>query len=310
MDRERELLPVQYFHIVFTLPSEFNQLAIEHPKDVYGALFKACSKTLSSFAADPKYLGAKSGATMVLHTWGQKIGLHPHLHCIVPSGGISKNGKWKKARKIHNKYLYPVKALSKLFRGAYMHALRYQGIEIPQNVAKAVMSKGWVVYAKKPFNKPEYVIRYLGRYTHKVAITNFRITGYRDGRVYFSYKDYRNGGLVKHETSLETIEFIRRFAMHILPSGFMRIRHYGMLASRNKPVDLKQAKKYFGLEWREKEKIDWVTITVERLDYIPDQCLHCKEGVLILIETIHPRRGPPMLYIHDVKKSKYAHHES
>lgn len=298
MDRESELLNVPYFHIVFTLPHELHPLAKKNPKQVYNALFRASWQTIATFAKDPKHIGAKTGMTSVLHTWGQQLGLHPHLHCIVPGGGLNPQGKWmfpkKYAKKpTHNiKYLFPKKALSKVFRAKFMAELRL-GLKIPQDIAKAVMGKDWVVYAKRPFMGPKQVIEYLGRYTHKIAISNHRLVNIDNGKVEFKYKDYKTGGRPKTMT-LEASEFIRRFCLHILPSGFMKMRHYGILASRNKAVDLNKAKEFFGLEKWQKQKINWETIAREKLKVNVFQCKHCGKNSLELVQSINPGRAPPV----------------
>jgi len=298
--RESELLDVPYFHIVFTLPHEFNKLAKQNPKEFYNALFRASWLTIQTFANDKKHLGAKTSMTAVLHTWGQQLLLHPHLHCIVPGGGINKKGKWvfpekyqKNKRKV--KYLFPKKALSKVYRAKFMSCLREE-IKIPQNIAKEVMKKQWVVYAKQPFFGPKAVIEYLGRYTHKIAISNHRLTDIKNGMVSFKYKNYSKDENCKI-MSLEASEFIRRFALHILPIGFRRMRHYGMLSSRSKSIDLNIAKEYFKLERWVKQKINWKDIAQEKLNIRLDFCSLCKKDTMILIETMERKRGPPIMKI-------------
>ena len=295
--REAELLVVPYFHVVFTLPSEFHTLARSNPKEVYNALFQASWQTIQTFAADPKHLGAKTGMTAVLHTWGQTLNLHPHLHCIVPGGGINDKDEWGLPKKLskrstrQQKYLYPKRAMSKVFRAKFMACLRKQ-TTIPQPIAKAVMSKEWVVYAKRPFFGPKQVIEYLGRYTHKIAISNHRLVSIDNDKITFDYKDYRATG-AKKQMTLYAPEFIRRFSMHVLPAGFTRIRHYGILASKNKAIDLNKAKAYFGLERWEKQKIKWEDIAREKLNIIPNKCPKCKNMTLEIVEIIQPMRGPP-----------------
>lgn len=178
MKREEELLPVPYFHVVFTIPAVLNSLCLHHPKMMYNILFKAAQQTIKTFAKDPKCLGAKSGMTAILHTWGQNLSLHPHLHCIVPGGGLTSKGNWKNAQP-NGKFLFPVKAMSKVLRAKFVAALRKQAVEnnilIQPTICKQLFDKNWVVYAKRPFGGPKQVIEYLGRYTHKIAITNHRI---------------------------------------------------------------------------------------------------------------------------------------
>lgn len=300
MQRESELLPVAYYHIVFTLPHELNVLAEKHPKQVYNALFYAGWNTVKTLANDPKYIGAKTGMVAVLHTWGQKLWLHPHLHCIVPGGGLTfrptqcgaKNGKWKHT-KYKDKYLFPQKVMAKIYRAKFVSKLRSDGINIPQNIAKQIFKKDWIVYAKRPFSTPKTVVEYLGRYTHKVAISNHRLNSIENNVVNFQYKDYRKGAK-KLNTELSAAEFLRRFCKHILPKGFIRMRHYGILASKNKATELNIAKGEFGMELWTKIEIDWKTIAREKLNIAPDLCTKCKVGLLVIIEGILPQRGPPI----------------
>lgn len=227
--RESELLNVPYFHLVFTLPSELNVIALKHPRIVYSSLFKAAWATLGQFGANPKHLGARMGMIAILHTWGQNMSLHPHLHCIVPGGGVSKIGKWKPAKN-KGKYLFNVKSMSKVFRAKYVALLRKNKVSVPQRTYDKLFSKNWVVYAKQQFHTPKYVVEYLGRYTHKIAISNYRIKQINkpERTVTFQVKNYQKGGQ-KEMLTLSTLEFVRRFALHVLPKGFTRIRHYGIL---------------------------------------------------------------------------------
>ena len=194
MDTEQRtgITPVPYFHVVFTLPSELNALAMHKPAMVYNTLFDTAWDTIRTFGYDPKHLGAKTGMICILHTWGQTLTLHPHLHCIVPGGGISVNGKWKTARS-KGKYLFPVKAMSKVFRAKFVQGIKKKYSDIDQLLVNELFRKKWVVYAKRPFANTNSVIEYLGRYTHKIAISNHRIINVNSGAVTFSYKDYRKG---------------------------------------------------------------------------------------------------------------------
>ena len=291
MQRESELLPVAYFHIVFTLPHEFNALVDEYAREVYAALFTASWQTLQQFALDPKHLGAKTGMTAVLHTWGQQMWLHPHLHCIVPGGGITSQGNWKQARN-KGKYLFPTQAMALVFRAKYMAALRAQGVRIPQSIAKKVMAKQWVVDTKQPFCSPRTVVEYLGRYTHKIAISNHRLKNIDNGEITFSYKDYKQG-CKQRQMTLKSDEFLRRFCLHILPSRFVRMRHYGILSSRNKAKDLNIAKAYFGMDAWEVLKVDWIEISIAKLGIDPNVCKECG-GELEVIDALPPQRGPPI----------------
>lgn len=231
--REQELLPVPYFHVVFTLPDALNQLCMHKPAQVYNILFETAWSVLNSFGNDHKWLGAQSGMIAILHTWGQTLSLHPHLHCIVPGGGITKAGKWKTA-KANGKYLFSVKGMSKVYRGRFIALLKEKlPAEMHTQLVNELYKNDWVVFAKRPFNGPQSVIEYLGRYTHKIAISNHRIKNITEQTVTFSYKDYRAGAATK-EMTLNSLEFIRRFALHILPKGFVRIRHYGILSSTSK----------------------------------------------------------------------------
>jgi len=291
MAREAELLAVPYFHLVFTLPNVFNELLPKHAKEVYSALFAASWATVKVFAADHKYLGAKPAMVSILHTWGQQLWLHPHVHCIVPGGGITPNGKWKKAT-YGDKYLFPKRAMSLVFRAKFMEQLRKHMV-VPQHIAKQAFATKWVVYAKRPFATPRTVVEYLGRYTHKIAISNHRLVEVNDTIVSFSYKDYRHGGAKKVAT-MEGVEFLRRFACHILPGGFVRIRHYGFLASRNKAKELNLAKAQLGQNKWEKVKVSWQQIATDKLDFDPSICQHCKKGRMMIIKLMAPPRGPPI----------------
>lgn len=229
--RESELLDVPYFHVVFTLPSELNIYALSHPQVIYGSLFKAAWETLKQFGEDPEHLGAQVGMIAILHTWGQNLSLHPHLQCIVPGGGVTRSGKWKPAKN-KGKYLFNVKSMSSVFRAKYVALLRKEKVPVPQEIYNRLFGKNWVVYAKQQFHTPKYVVEYLGRYTHKIAIGNHRIKQLdkAEGTVTFQIKNYKKGGQ-KELLKLSTDEFTRRFALHVLPKGFTRIRHYGILSS-------------------------------------------------------------------------------
>jgi hypothetical protein len=249
--RKDELLNVGYFHVVFTLPDLLNSVAYQNPETIYGLLLRAAAETLSELAADPKYLGAQIGFTGVLHTWGQNLMHHPHLHCIVPGGGLASNGKWVNSRK---KFFIPVKVLSRKFRGKFLHYLKQPKLEFYGSIVhlqeqsqfqdwmSSLYQKEWVVYCKPPFKNAGHVVEYLGRYTHRVAISNQRIVNLEAGMVTFKWRDYKDNNQQK-EMSLTADEFIRRFLIHVLPTGFTRIRHYGLLSSRNKATKLKLCKR-------------------------------------------------------------------
>lgn len=277
--RQQDLLPTTYFHIVFTLPDYLNELCLHHPKEMYNILFQASKETVMQFGQDPKHLGAKTGLISVLHTWGQQLWLHPHVHCIVPGGGITATGHWKHA-KSNGRYLFPVKAMSLVFRGKFIEKLKAyclsDKLPLDSNLLNQLYRKRWVVYAKQPFMGPEQVIEYLGRYTHRIAIANHRIKAIADGKVTFSYKDYRQTG--KQQTMvLEVCEFLRRFCLHILPPKFVKIRHYGILASRAKPR-LKMQQMKMGISIVPKEKMTWQQISRDKLHFDPEICPSCKNG--------------------------------
>lgn len=279
--RSTELLPVPYFHVVFTLPDSINSLAMHQPKMVYDTLFEATWETLQKFG---KAKEIQLGMIAVLHTWGQQLSLHPHLHCIVPGGGIDKDGQWKNSR-TDGKFLFPVKALSKVFRAKYCQKLKAKEPIKYEQIRQHLWQKPWVVFAKKPFGSTKSVVEYLGRYTHKIAISNHRIKSIDNENVTFDYKDYRVAG-VKKQMTLTHGEFIRRFSLHILPKRFVKIRHYGFLSSTWKRGKLKllQAK----LQVKVLEK-------VAKKPFLP-KCLCCKTGNLHPI-AVFDQRGPPAWYL-------------
>jgi hypothetical protein len=243
--RERELLSTEYFHVVFTVPHQLNVLALENPRRFYDLLFTASAQTLLEIAADPKHLGADIGVISILHTWGQNLLLHPHIHCAIPAGGLSPNHRrWIRPR---YSFFLPVKVLSRVFRGKFLAGLKrmYGHGRLECNGPAATLANprtfaqllrhlhchDWVVYAKPAFGGPLQVLRYLGRYTHRVAISNHRLLAFEQDRVTFRWKDYAHGGKQGKMTLMAT-EFLRRFFLHVLPKGFVRIRHFGFLANR------------------------------------------------------------------------------
>lgn len=294
--RTGELLPVPYFHVVFTVPDTLNAVALRYPQVLYKILFDTVWETLSAFGNNPKHLGAKLGMIAVLHTWGQNLQLHPHLHCIVPKGGVSKAGFWKKG-KGKDDFLFSVKAISDKYRGLFVSKLRRALPELPQSLYDGLFKKKWAVYAKHPFGRPEHVIGYLGRYTHKIAIGNHRIVNIDKAKreVVFSLKDYRKGGQ-RTTMALSTKEFIRRFQLHVLPKGFTRIRHYGFLSSSWKKGKLPLLQ----LQLADKDLLH-----IERVA-TPGKSLHrvcpsCKKGTLVTLLTFDSR-GPPKNYKQVVKR--------
>lgn len=283
--REQELLPVPYFHVVFTLPDTLNPLCLYKERIVYDLLFQTAWSVINSFSYDPKWLGARTGIIAILHTWGQTMSLHPHLHCIVPGGGLTKQGKWKPVKN-NGKYLFPVKAMSKVFQARFIAALKVAlPDQVPCELIHELYEKKWVIYAKRPFNGPQSVIEYLGRYTHKIAISNHRIKAITEREVTFSYKDYRQGAITKQMT-LDGLEFIRRFALHILPKGFVRIRHYGILSSTAKAKCGSVIKTQMPESSPVKSTISGRKIADFR------QCPCCKKGTMRTILRFN-HRGPP-----------------
>lgn len=284
LNRQDDLLPVPYFHVVFTLPEQLNPWCLKYPDVLYNILFQASRYTVMKLGLDPKHLGAKTGMISVLHTWGQNLSLHPHVHCIVPGGGVTQAGHWKMCRS-KGKYLFPCKVMSAVFRGKFMEMFnafcKRENISLPQDVINALYTKPWVVYAKQPFMGPQQVIEYLGRYTHRIAISNHRIRSIDDGKVTFSYKDYKQGGQQK-TMALDACEFLRRFCLHILPPGFVKIRHYGMLSSRAKPK-LKMQQMKMGVSIVKKAKLSWQQITKQLMGFDVEQCPCCKTGKMITI---------------------------
>ena len=247
-DRAAEVLPVPYCHVVFTLPHELAPLALQNPRVVYGILFRAVAESLLEMAADPKRLGARIGFLAVLRTWTQRLEHHPHVHCVVPAGGVSPDGqRWIAPRK--KRFFLPAKPLGHLFRGKFLaflqeafaaHSFAFFGrireLAHPARFAElvsALRDKDWVVFAKPPFGGPQHVLQYLARYTHRVAISNGRLLNLENGQVHFRWRDSQDRNQIK-EMSLEATEFIRRFLLHVLPSGFVKIRHFGFLSNRNR----------------------------------------------------------------------------
>ena len=253
--RQNELLAVAYVHVVFTLPHQLSQLMLQNKKVLYDLLFRASAETLLEIARDPKHLGAEIGFLSVLHTWGQNLLHHPHIHCVIPAGGLkADHSQW-----VHPKYQFflPVGILSKVFRGKFVaglkrafqqHRLTFAGTLNPleheqafRSFLRTLFRQNWVVYAKPPFGGPQHVIAYLARYTHRVAISNHRLVAFHDDRVTFRWKDYAHGNKKKMMT-LSSQEFLRRFLLHVLPRGFVRIRFFGFLANRSRATLLPQCR--------------------------------------------------------------------
>jgi len=286
-----ELLPVPYYHLVFTLPHELNTLAQHRPRALYAMLFAAAAQTLLEFGRNPRWLGGELAATLVLHTWGQTLGQHLHVHALVAAGALSADGAWVRSRR---GFLFPVKALSSVFRGKFLAALGK--LPVQQGLLAQLRNKPWVVYAKRPFGGPQQVLQYLGRYTHRVAISNERLVSVEANTVRFRYKDYAHGGR-RRVMGLAAPEFLRRFALHVLPRGFMRIRHYGLIANRAKRALLVRARAALAVpealrDCPAPESIAAFWQRVASLDI--SRCTHCGLGTLRLLATLCPQpRSPP-----------------
>lgn len=309
LERTHDLLPVKYFHVVFTLPCELRGVCFQNQKLLYNLLFKSAWQTIEAFSKDPKQgVSARMGMISVLHTWTQKLLYHPHIHCIVPAGGIGADGSWKSC-KSDGDFLFHVQALAETFRGKFMEqVVRYykSGGLILEGKLKGLEDKGafwefkrrlydkiWVVNTREPFEKPDSVLEYLGRYTHRIAISNYRILAMDDKTVTFSYLD-RNAGQTKPLT-LTGEQFIGRFLLHVLPKGYCKIRHYGILSTRVKTVLLAVVRKQFGLPLTERPKYTVRDVMVLTLGIDPHLCSICKEGQLIIIAESPRSRGSPKL---------------
>lgn len=303
-DRQAELLPVEYYHVVFTLPAKIGDIAFQNPALVYGLLFKATAETLRTIAVDPKHLGAKIGFTAVLHTWGSAMTHHPHLHCIVPGGGLSLDGtQWSPCRR---GFFLPVRVLSRLFRRVFLERLAaahdqlaFYGQLQPLTDSHAfaeylapLRKSEWVVYAKRPFSGPAAVLAYLSRYTHRVAISNSRLIACDDHQVTFKWKDYRAKSSQRYKTMRLSIdEFIRRFLIHVLPTGFHRIRHFGLFANHIRTTNLKHIRALLGTLDDDKDEPG----AANDDDSTPFVCRTCGAPMIIVevIERSQAPRGPP-----------------
>ncbi len=309
--RKNELLPIHYFHVVFTLPAQLNSLIYSNQKIGYSILFKAASQTLLELTKDPQHLGAQIGITAILHTWGQKILFHPHIHCLITGGGLTKdNEKWITT---HKNFLIHVNILSEIFRGKFIYYLKKafneenirfntsnHHLNIPKNFKNFIdllYTHNWVVYCKDPLKNPNAVIEYFGRYTHRVAISNYRIIKIKNDKVHFKWKDYKDNNKIKILPVYAT-EFIRRFLLHILPHKFVKIRYYGMLANCHRNVKLKiclKLLKCLNSKTQANKKMDWKELLFAITGRNVDICPFCKKGRMILIEVIPPlhNHSPP-----------------
>jgi putative transposase/transposase-like zinc-binding protein len=304
--READLLPVGYFHVVFTLPAAIADIAYQNKAVVYDILFTASAATMTTIAADPKHLGARIGITAVLHTWGSALTHHPHVHMIVPGGGISHDGsRWISSRP---DFLVHVKVLARLFRGKFLAMLidahsggrlkffnTHAGLADKRTFKKFLAPLRrikWVVYCKQPFAGPSQVLRYLSRYTHRVAISNRRLVAADDGSVSFRWKDYRIEGPGRWKTmTLTPHEFIRRFLVHVLPTGFHRIRHYGLLASANRAANIARARELLAVPVSSEPPDSPETSAADQPCMLPRPC-PCCGGRMFIIETFAPGCQP------------------
>jgi hypothetical protein len=304
--RMADLLPVSYFHVVFTLPEQLASLALQNKRVVYNILFASVAETLRTIAADPKHLGAEIGFLAVLHTWGQTLRHHPHLHCVVPGGGISLDGRsWVSCRQ---GFFLPVNVLARLFRRLFLTALAqafengkltFHGTSTYlaqplafQRLLASLRAREWWVYAKPPFGGPEQVLAYLGRYTHRVAISNHRLLNLENGKVTFSWKDYARGNQQQAMT-LSTDEFIRRFLLHVLPRGFQRLRQFGFLANRRRRHKLALCRKLLGeaagpTVFHQPLPRDYQSLYETLTGQSLKQCPACHTGTMKLTQCLAP----------------------
>lgn len=310
--RKADLLPVPYFHVVFTLPEDLRPLALRNQKTVYSLLFKSASETLIELARDPQHLGAEIGFTAILHTWSQTLMDHPHLHCVVAGGGLSGDGQtWIPTRK---DFFIPVKVISRLFRGkflAYLKAAYRKGeLKFPGQLAPMeadatfaayltdLYQKEWNVYCKPPFGGPEHVIDYLSRYTHRIAISNDRIVGMEGDQVTFRYRDSADHDRLKL-MSLSAVEFIRRFLLHVLPDGFVKIRHYGIFSNRSRKTKLRRCQQVLGVSLQDdpedNKEATWEDLLFRLTGVDPRVCPSCGIGRMVFKEMLQPQtdRSPP-----------------
>jgi hypothetical protein len=303
-NRQAELLPVEYYHVVFTLPARIGDIAFQNPTLIYDVLFKATAQTLRTIGADPKHLGASLGFTAVLHTWGSAMTHHPHLHCIIPGGGLSSGGdRWIPCKR---GFFLPVRVLSRLFRRLFLEQLAavHDQLKFHGKLKKLTESEAftehlaplrqteWVVYAKRPFAGPEAVLAYLSRYTHRIAISNSRLITCDDRGVTFKWKDYRNKECARQKTmTLAVDEFIRRYLQHVLPRGFHRIRHFGLFANHLRTGNLQRIRELLGVI----VQTDDVVEALEDTPRHPFVCRHCGASMFIVlsIPRLPMSRGPP-----------------
>lgn len=311
MAREADLLPVKYFHVVFTIPEKLNKLFLDNQVVMYNHLFTTSWQVLRDFGNNKKWIGGKIGATAVLHTWGQNLQYHPHIHFIVPAGALMPDNKWKHSRS-RGKYLFKVDLLSDVFRTRFIqgvYGLIKNGV-ITGKIPQGLYNKDWVVYAKQPFGGPKQVINYLSRYTHRTAISNERIINIDDASVTFTWKDYKQD-YKKQTTTLKGEDFLGLFCHHILPPGFTRIRHYGFLSSAAKVKSLTLIRKALKITPYPKVPITPdLNIILARMGIIPGKC-RCCGGNMVVVEILpnHFRinqRAPPQSFDYQHKYKHYT----
>jgi len=313
--RAEDLLPIQYFHVVFTIPAELNPIVFSNQKVMYNLLFRSVSETLVALSNDPKHLGARIGFMGILHTWGQNLMEHPHIHCIVTGGGLYSDGsRWVSCRK---NFFIHVKVLSALFKAKFLAYLKdsfksgdliFPGTigylkdpDVFEAFRKKFKHKKWVVYCKTPFNGAEGVLQYLSRYTHRIAISNHRILKLQDGKVSFLWRDYSDGDKEKI-MMLHASEFIRRFLLHVLPDRFVKIRHYGLLANRRRKDNIALCRELLGsckVETKDKDlPLTWQEHLLKISGVDVTKCPVCKKGNMVRVEVLYPSRcnGPPQKY--------------
>jgi hypothetical protein len=307
--RCQDLLPVPYFHIVFTLPAEIAAVALQNKREIYNLLFKSACATLKEIAADPKHLGAEIGIIAVLHTWGQTLVHHPHIHCVVPGGGLAPDGsRWIASKE---DFFLSVRVLSRLFRGKFLDGLqaayRSGSLQLSGSLAELtsparfaelrteLFKKEWVVYSKPPFGGSEQVLKYVARYTHRVAISNWRILSAGAETVTFRYKDYRHGNS-QRSMKLTGVEFLRRFLLHVLPDGFMRIRYYGFLANTCRKDKIAKCRELLSeqpsaIDPNEGDATAGKNTTETETDTETERCTACGVGTMRTIDTFDPQQG-------------------
>lgn len=274
-------LCIKYFHVVFTIPEELNSYFLLNKKFSYNCLFKAVGETLNELAADSKYLGGQIGFTAVLHSWGANLSFHPHIHCIVSGGGKTTEGKWISK----DTFLFPVNVLSSLFKGKFLDYFKsgypksnIDNIKEFNDTISFCYQKNWVVYTKEPLSNPDSVIKYLARYTHRIAISNSRIVSFKDGIVTFKYKDYKDNNAIK-EMSLSAKEFCRRYLMHVPPKSFMRIRHYGFLGNSKKDKVITELRKITNTPEKPSFVRDTIKIITKIIGHDPRVCPRCNASL-------------------------------